>query len=245
MQKTIPEIPEPLTVWEKVEIYTSDDETKGIYISRIEDFIDEKIVIAHPDFIDGHTRLQNLNEVLIWVTKSDAIYQFVATIEKIENDSKSRYVLSNPKFIRRIQRREFVRVRISDIIEYLPVMEGTSVENGQWRKSLFQDLSGSGVLCEVSPDITEGTYLLLRSVIFSKLGIKQPVLARVCRIEKVNNGCFAGIEFIRKDVFENISSSVSEKIKTITENNFDFLMQERLVSFVFHHQVELRKKGIM
>ena len=245
MQKTIPEIPEPLTVWEKVEIYTSDDETRGIYISRIEDFIEDKIVIAHPDFIDGHTRLQNLMEVLIWVTKTDAIYQFVATIEKLENDPKNRYVLLKPKYIRRIQRREFVRVRISDIIEYLPINERTSIESGSWRKSLFQDISGSGAFCEVSADVSQGAYLLLRSVVFSKLGIKQPVLAQVCRIERINKGYFAGIEFIKKDDFQNVSGNVPEKIKALTANNFDFLMQERLVSYVFHHQVELRKKGIM
>ena len=242
---TIPQIPEPLTVWEKLEIYTSDDDSKGVYLSRIEDFIGDELIISAPEFIHGNSLLRNNTEVLVLVTKKDAVYQFVTTIKKHTDENDTRYLLTTPKFPRRIQRREFVRINYSVPVEYSVFNNNYIKENIKWYQSLTHDLSGSGMLIETISDVSEDIFLLIKSDIFKKLGIGQPILGRCCRSEFIDNGHFSAINFILSEDIKMYSDNVPFERVSGLADNFTFSVQEQLVSFVFQHQIEMRKKGIM
>ena len=63
VQISLPQTEQPLTVWEKVEILVGDEDKTGHYMSRIEDIINDGIIISTPEFIDGITRLREGCEV--------------------------------------------------------------------------------------------------------------------------------------------------------------------------------------
>lgn len=245
MHLTVPQIPEPLKIWEKLEIYTGDDLKRGMYFSRIEDFHDDKIIIAPPEYIKGRTLLKNKEKILVWVTKHDAVYQFAATINQNVNGDEKQYYLSDIKYPKRIQRREFARISYATTIKYAIVDKTYNPEKIDWKTTKTYNISGNGMLIEVVEDIQEGMFLMVKSEIFSKLNIKQPILAKCYRTVYVDKTYLAGIGLVRAEELDTLSDNLPlEKIADFS-GNFTFLMQERIGSFVFHYQVEMKKKGVL
>lgn len=244
MQLSIPKIPEPLVIWEKIEILTSLDDTAGLYVARIEDFENEGLLITQPEFIKGETLLRDKCPVILRVTKSDAVYHFESTIQKKDIDGFQKFFLSNPVFKQRIQRREFARLVYSTPLEYT-VYDEKYKNNQQWYKSYSWDISGNGILFEVKDFVKQHTALLLKIDLFNELDIQVPILGLSQRILLDNKTRLCGLSFVTSDQFQGFEKKHgTHHIKNL-EHNFDLQAQEKLVSFVFQQQLSQRKKGLL
>jgi len=244
MQLSIPKIPEPLIVWEKIDIYTSIEPHAGMYSARIEDFVEEGLLITQPELISGETLLRDNCEIILHITKTDAIYQFSSVIHKQKNNGQDKYYLSQPVFLSRIQRREFARVVYSTPVEYTMFNESYSKKQ-EWYRSYSWDISGSGILLETKDFVKQDSILLLKIELFEELGINLPVLARSHRTLLDNQTRLSGVALISSSEIKNYQTKYPfQQVDGLLEN-FNAQAQEKLVSFVFNQQIEQRKKGLL
>lgn len=244
MQLAIPKIPEPLIVWEKVEILTSSDTNAGLYVARIEDFVEDGLIITQPELIKGEVLLRDNCEIILHITKTDAVYRFQSVIHKQNKNGREQYFLTKPIFIKRIQRREFARVVYSTPVEYTLFNEQYEV-NQKWYRSYSWDISGNGILIETKDFVKQESLLLLRIQLFDELNINLPVLGRSHRVLMYNNTRLSGIGLIlSSEIFGFKKKYPIHKVDKLVEN-FDTSSQEKLIAFVFNQQIEQRKKGLL
>ncbi len=244
MQLSIPKTLEPFKVWGKIEILTSDVPNAGVYTARIEDFVEDGMEITKPEILKGEVLLRDNCDVIVSVTKSDAIYHFHSTIHKKNNNGIERYVLSHPVFGKRIQRREFARVAYSTPIEYT-LFDKEFKSDQKWYRSYSRDISGNGVLVEAKKFVEQDSLLLMKIQLFDELDICLPVLGKSCRIFLENEIRLCGVTIIPSYDINKYKSKFSLKNIEGLSDSFNKTDQEKLISFVFNQQIEQRKKGLL
>lgn len=245
MQLTLPQISQPLKIWEKVEIIIEDKKKRGLYISRIEDFVADCIIIAVPEFMGGQDILKDDCIVTVQIPKDDAVYQFSTRMRSLKSHKSKSYMLFPPVNIQRKQRRQHVRIEFSAQVKFAVIDDSVDSDKFKWQTAKTINLSGGGMLLKASEKIKKGDVLLLKTEIFSKLKIPQPLLGYCCRSFREKNNYFYGVEFV---ACERVSQYINKKLKKILPesiNNFDHKAQEKLVFYIFQEQVELRKKGLI
>ena len=242
MQLTVPHISQPLGIWEKLEIIVSTDDKRGFYLARIEDFDAGGIVMTMPELIGGKHILKNNDIVTVMVTKGDAIYQFTSRFRKVVSNVKNLYLLSPPEKIKRVQRRHFVRIDHTEKIEYAFVDDITDPGDFRWHPATMINISGGGILFKTKGVLKKGDMILVKTILFSEMGIAQPLLGFCCRsVREKKENCY-GVEFVR---IENILSYMDERYMKLlpdSVSHFDYRMQEKMITFIFKKQVESRKK---
>ena len=100
----------PLDIWEKVEIVVEENGDSGTYVARIDDFNKAGIVITKPEWTKGGKFLVSNAKVFVRFVKSDALYQFSAQTRRMGGKEAGNLQLYGIGSIRRLQRREFVRM---------------------------------------------------------------------------------------------------------------------------------------
>ena len=146
MQLTLPQISRPLKVWEKIELVVGDGDEKGVYISRIEDFVGGGIIITNPEFQEGNTLMRDNCSVEVMITKDDAVYSFSSRIRKFKSPRKNLYILTPPQNIRRVQRRQFVRIDYFEKIQIAPIGEQNHLKmEFEWTDGTCVNVSGGGM----------------------------------------------------------------------------------------------------
>ncbi len=244
MQLSIPKIPEPLIIWEKIELFTSLDPNAGLYVARIEDFVDDGMIITQPELIKGDILLRDNCEIILDITKTDAIYRFHSVIQKQNNNGRPKYFLSKPSFIKRIQRRDFARVVYSTSVEYTLFNEQYNNKQ-KWYKSYSWDISGNGILIETKDFVKQNSLVLLKIKLFEELGINLPVLGRTHRVLLDNNIRLSGIGIITSSEMQGFEKKYPlNKVEKLVYN-FDNIAQEKLIKFIFNEQIDQRKKGLL
>ncbi len=245
MHLALPQISEPLKLWERIEIVVADGDDKGLYLARIEDFIDDGIVISNPEFREGSTLLRDNCEVVVLVIKEDAVYQFYSLLSKKESGGKPIFALTLPREVRRVQRRQFVRIDLIKNVKVANMGARDVARRPFWKDTTSMNISGGGMLIKKPHDLDAPDLLLIKSDIFTQLDIHHPVAA-ICRRSYVkDNQHYSGVEFIRGDslthyFYEEEASSLPETVA-----RFDYQAQNKLVTYVFQQQIELRKKGLL
>ncbi|UCD62823.1 MAG: flagellar brake domain-containing protein [Candidatus Zixiibacteriota bacterium] len=245
MQLTVPQISEPLKLWEKIEIVVGDGDSKGLYLARIEDFVDDGIVVSTPEFRTGNTLLRENCEVAVLVIKEDAVYQFYSRLSRIEASERPLYLLTLPDNIQRVQRRQYVRVDLFNQISYANLGSKNLENDFEWHDTVALNLSGGGMLIRSEENLAPPNLLLLKTEILDRLGFEQPVAAICRRSFWLENRHHSGVEFITND---NLSHYFySDELDRLPQSirRFDHVAQNRLVTFVFQQQIELRKKGFL
>jgi c-di-GMP-binding flagellar brake protein YcgR len=240
---------QPLKVWEKIEILVGDGADIGKYVSRIEDFINNGILVTQPEFVEGRTLLREGIAVTVRVTRDDAAYQFNSFIKQISSNNKKYLILSPPKNIQRIQRRLFVRVDMSDQVFYanlVPVLAGSGdAVNLKWQETNSLDISGGGILIRLQDEVKVRDLLLLRIGYFITCNLPDYVVAQCRRTCKKNDHLCAGLEFVRADQLDRHLSRKHQKALPPEIRDFDYKAQDKLVNMIFHKQIELRQKGLL
>lgn len=245
MQLALSQISEPLKLWEKIEIVVADGDEQGLYLARIEDFMADGIVISNPEFKEGRTLLRDHSEVVVLVIKEDAVYQFYSLLAKMEIGGKTLFVLTLPREIQRVQRREFVRIEMIHDVSIANLgarnIEGKTI----WHDTVSINISGGGMALKTTEDVDPPNILLLKTDIFVRLKIAQPVAAICRRAFYVEKQHYTGVEFIRSDNLPHYFYTEELKRLPNAVNQFDHTAQNRLVTYVFQQQIELRKKGLI
>jgi len=245
MQLTLPSLSEPLRLWERIEIIVGDDDRQGVYLARIEDFIDDGIVISNPEFRYGDTLLRDSSEVVVLVVKEDAVYQFYSLLMKREKDGSPLFILTMPRDIQRIQRRQFVRIDMVDTVMVANLGAQKVLPPETWHKTVSINISGGGMLIRSLDDLAPPDILLVKTELFDTLRIAQPVVAICRRSFYKDEDHYSGIEFIRGDNLEH--HFYKDEMESLPESalKFDYVAQNHLVTYVFQRQIELRKKGLL
>lgn len=248
-QLSLPRLSQPLKLWEKLELVAGEGDETGIYTARIEDFIAEGIVISSPEFVRGHSLLRENADVLIVFTKNDAAYQCHSRIKRYPLDGKNFYLLSKPNKTKRVQRRQFVRVDMLEHLEFAvlsPVMDWENyAERLQWLRTTTENMSGGGVMIKMDMELELEDRVFIKIDFFPAEGLPETVAGIVRRIFTLEKRTMAGLEFIVADRLSDYFKSDDLRKLPASVKRFDRRAQNRLVSYIFQQEIELRKKGLL
>lgn len=249
VQLSLPHLSQPLKLWEKLELVTGEGDETGIYTARIEDFIAEGIVISSPEFVRGHTLLRENADVLMVFTKDDAAYQCHSRIKRYPLDGKNLYLLSKPSKTKRVQRRQFVRVDMLEHLKYArlsPVMDWENyAERLEWLGTTTENMSGGGVMIKMDVELELEDRVFIKIDFFPGEGLPETVAGVVKRVFTLEKRTMAGLEFIVADRLVDYFKSDDLRKLPASVKRFDRRAQNRLVSYIFQQEIELRKKGLL
>lgn len=238
-----------LRIWEKICIVVGEGREAGIYEARVEDILNGGIVVTEPIFVSGHTFLRNGVVVAVQVTRDDAAYQFYSNIRVRNSPTSKRAHLSPPRGLKRIQRRLFARVEMSAPLLYsriTPDFDWAAWPTGVERlPSSLVNISGGGLLMRVDADLVRNDVLLLSLELLKEAEIPIELLAVCRRVVERNEHRFVGVEFLMTD---DLGTHLgTDEVSKVPEQvcRFNNRFQDKLVTFLFHKQIELRRKGLI
>lgn len=247
MDKTAKTHPDyPLEVWEKLELVVEENGDAGVYASRVEDFTDAGIIISQPEWIKGSKHFLANARVFVQFMKSDAMYRFPARTRPIRGKYSERLLLSDIGSMKRMQRREFVRISFTTRLKYSLINDlRDSNQEFVWFSSISSNISAGGLLMRVDDKVKKDDLLLLKFEDYLTFRVPRFITA-VCRRTTVQNEVtFAGVEFITEEKIKDYFSA--EEINKLPSQvaMFNANVQNRLVRFVFEEQVRERNKGLI
>ncbi|MGG7163956.1 flagellar brake protein [Clostridium ihumii] len=203
----------------KLEIITEDGYAKTI----IQDVEDENIAILIPTINSTYVAMrQGEKYEAIYNDKKGGVYKFKFDVEGRKYDKVPLIVLGEPYDIKKIQRRKYVRISYTGIINYYllktyPKKELMSYDILDFKVGYTVDLSGGGIRMRMSekPDLDD--YMIINL----NLNEEIIILGKVVRIEEDGNGKYlCGIDFLeieeteREKVIRYIFMEMRRMLKT-------------------------------
>lgn len=245
----IPQMRKPLKIWDKLEIVIGEGKTAGYYLTRVEDFVGGGIVISDPERMKGRAQVMENVMVLVLVQGDDAVYQFRSKMKKFASENSSRYILSPPTSVRRVQRRQFVRIDFVTKVRYCPVREidgdEFDLEKIAWKETASINLSGGGLCMEIAEGIDLGDALLMQVDVLKRLELPEMIVGVVRRLEYNHGATRGGIEFLlRSTLTKHLGMPEIRRLPREVQD-FDDRAQNELINFVFREQIEMRNKGLL
>ncbi|MBD3257616.1 hypothetical protein GF377_04225 [candidate division GN15 bacterium] len=238
-----------LKIWEKLVIVVGSDDNEGYYEGRVEDFLNGGIVVNNPIFVKGSTMLRQDLPVTVQVCREDAIYQFASRIRSYSTNNGRRMVLAPPQSMRRIQRRQFVRIQMSADVKYAVIPEAIDWKEWEdsltWSESHMVDISAGGIQIKTTDKIAQDDLVLMDVDFFREEELPVPVVA-VCRRAYSKDGdSFAGLQFLISDKpIDRMNAPdytrIPKKLRW-----FNTRHQDKLANVLFRKQVEFRQKGVI
>ncbi|MEG0296337.1 MAG: PilZ domain-containing protein [Clostridium sp.] len=176
---------------------------KNIYVCNVQEDIDGMPVISIPVYNSEYLTLKEGEMVdAVYYNDNYGVFGFVITIQgrRLENNIPC-YVVSKPFNIKKIQRRDYVRVTTVDTIKY-------AVETSEVKDKLFNaillDLSGGGLRLKMKEKLSTGDSIVCE--LKSDMDIIS-VKGRIVRVtENYEKDYTYGV------CFEDISENIREKI---------------------------------
>jgi len=238
-----------LKIWDKVCIIVGEGREAGVYQTRIVDIINGGIVVMNLEFVSGHTLLRNNTPVVVQFTREDAAYQFHSRVRVQGAEETRRVLLSPPRGFRRVQRRMFARVDFTVRVSYTPLPVDSKWDvwlgGGVWTDTTSVDVSAGGLLVRLSSKATVGQLFAFQIRNFGKAGLPTTLIA-ICRRTFVRDGqSLAGFEFLLSNELNRYLSRSDLHHLPHEYKQFDQRTQDRLVTYLFHKQIELRQKGLI
>lgn len=175
---------------------------KEIYKSVIQDYKESSIYISIPVSAGVYLTLEREQEIdVIYYDEIGNVYSMTIRVEdKVKEGMLPLYKLSAPYNIKKIQRRNFVRVDISKVIKY----KAESFEDKKFYSALLLDLSGGGMRIKIKEKLSQNDSVI---GILEYDGNKIEIQGDIIRIQKAPDG-----EFICGVDFRNLSESIRERI---------------------------------
>lgn len=175
------------------------------YKSVIQDIREEEdeILIFIP-VLDGEYLTLVTGRVIeqIYYDNNGNVYQFKSKVlGRIKEKNLSLYRFSSPFDVRKIQRRDYVRVNFIKAINYL---SSKDIEKEKYKKALLLDLSGGGMKIKVDEKLDKN------DLIFSKIIYDDSIIdvnGKVVRVEKTEDK-----EYICGINFSDIEERTREEI---------------------------------
>ncbi len=236
----------PLDIWQKIEIVVEEKGESGTYVARIDDFNTGGIVITKPEWIGGGKFLVSNARVFVRFVKSDAMYQFPAHTRRLKDKMADKLLLYNIGSIRRLQRREFVRIDYLTKLTYTVISDLKNKNREfKWFPSQTSNISAGGVLMKVGNQIKIGDLLLLKIDNYSTMKIPRFIVACCRRLVSKGESLMAGVEFVIAEKLNKYFESEELEKLPIPVKKFDIQNQNKLVRFIFEEQIEERNKGLI
>jgi c-di-GMP-binding flagellar brake protein YcgR len=142
-------------LWDRVTIFLKKNDLQTEFISRIENIKRNSIVLEMPVRENGKSDLQKGDIVEIRYNRRDAAYTFKASIKDLFIDDTGSIEVKRTGEIRREQRRKYVRLDISEDINFR-ILESSDNEDGgmspEFRGSLL-NISAGGFLFETDKNV--------------------------------------------------------------------------------------------
>lgn len=248
LRAVAPEDRTSLNIWDRLEIVVEHDNNRGVYITRIEDIKGTRIIASKPEFIEGNCLLKDNSRAYIQVLRQDALYRLPVMIQMLDGSPGGMIQLYARGNFERVQRRDFVRIDLKVDLKYAPVKGpswGLLVDRPCWFSSYSRNISAGGMLMKVGDNITRNDILMVRVGNYEMMGVPRLVTVFCCRILRIDDGNFAGVQFITG---ENLSKHFSrDEIKKLPAQvkSFKAGVQNKLVRFIFDQQVKERQKGLI
>jgi c-di-GMP-binding flagellar brake protein YcgR len=249
VELAIPRLSQPLKLWEKLELVVGEGDEAGLYWTRIEDFINDGIIVAAPQYIKGQTLLRDGCDVMIIITRQDAAYKCYSRIRSLGSKDDNRYLLSPPRRVDRVQRRSTVRIEMLTRIQYadlVPVMEWEDFEDRcEWHESASVDISAGGVLMKAVSEVGVDQRLLLKIDLFAEIDLPEIVAGVVRRTVEGKQQRLVGVEFITAEALDKIFKAEELQRLPKSVRAFNRRAKDRLTNYIFQRQIEMRQKGLL
>ncbi len=249
MQSSLSSVSQPLKVWERIEIRVGEGPDAGRYFARIQDFINGGIVITDPEFVGGSALLREDVAVTVAITREDAVYQFHSQVRRLSNHVKRQLILTPPRRMERVQRRLFVRVEMSREISWAKISPGINWNAFEaqlkWHRTRTADISGGGVQIKIDEFLDNGELCILKLEFFKEIGLPDMLPAVVRRSFQRHGERFSGLEFIGADQISRYFKTQDQSQLPESFAKFDRNAQNKLVTYLFNVQIDLRKKGLL
>ncbi len=224
-----------LKINQRVEIIVHDEPYKGSYLSRVENYDKKQIVLAMPMSHGGLVPVRSGTLVSVVFFDELAVYEFQAPVVRLQQDNIALLKLNLPENIKRIQRRAYVRLEVS-----LPVNIFIEMENET-------QMSLSGETADISGG---GIRIVLNRMDFAKMAEKLQLenmagmkLKMAIHLQPYSHDKTEMVDFIGEIIRHGESGTsfwLAVNFAVVSEKNRD-----KIVSFIFRKQLELRNKGLM
>jgi c-di-GMP-binding flagellar brake protein YcgR len=183
-----------LKVNDRVEVIKDEKSYKALIMDIQDDFL----IINLPVY-DGEYLMLHSKEIIEINSYSEDGNCFNFSVEVISRGKEGNiiyYRLSEPFNIQKIQRRNFFRVGLTDVIEYkkITMVEEEDLDNIPYKKGIMVDLSAGGLKLKAKDNITKEELLLI------KLKVNELQLELKCDIVRIESTAdkekLCGLRFI-------------------------------------------------
>lgn len=214
-----------LTVNQSVtmEIATGEN-CKKYYSSKVVSVASAEVVMLAPMERGVLVPLRNGELITISYNDDNAIYSFDTHVLNRQGGVEQTITLESPTEVRRVQRRNFVRIDVGLPLVYHFVDESIG-EYSEGFEGRTADISGGGLRFETEQAIEEN--IMLDMIIDLGCGERISAFGQVVRAFQVNKG--SGIKY-----------SIGVQFTMIDERDRD-----KIIKFIFQKQRELRQRGLM
>lgn len=209
----------------EVEIGMNSTNPKGsnVYRTRVEDVQKDGFLIGIPIDKGVLVPVHTGSEIIVWHWDNSASYAHYCKVIGRKHEPIPLLFLSWPYDVKKIQRRNFVRIPINITLEHR-LLSNEKEEEKKFQKSLTRDLSGGGAQFISKENYKKGDKLeviihLDDNKIVTKALVKRVYNEYINGIDRI----LVGIEFL----------NIPEKSR------------DTIIRFVFSKQRELIKKGVL
>jgi c-di-GMP-binding flagellar brake protein YcgR len=200
----------------RIEIIQEIETGKKRYPSRIEEVRPDSLVLANPMIMGTLVPLQLGDRIEIRFNQQEEVFSFFTRVLARRRLPIPVIDVERPANIRKIQRRDYVRFKISIPIEYRPAI---SVDN-TFEQGTTIDVSGGGLLFTTRSEVKENELLEVRLKLPRETFVAIGLVVRVSQKQEGLN-------------------TVSLKFERLRERDRD-----TIIRFIFEKQREMLKKGL-
>jgi c-di-GMP-binding flagellar brake protein YcgR len=235
-------------VGDKIEIIVTDEDSRTVYGSRIEEIKENELIASPPELLRGNCALEANACVTVRYNRPDAMYKVPATFDRLTDDRENRVVLKSPGPAERVQRRDYVRISKKVELQYSILKNraaGFLFNSLDWIDSVTRDISAGGVSMRVDDDVDVGDILLVRINDYDQMGIPRFVASVCHRVAEYRRDRFAGMQFIDKNNLPNFFQSTEIENLPPLIRRFDDRVRNNMIRYVFDEQVKDRRRGVI
>ena len=210
-----------LEINQNIELEINEGPYRGTYMSKISDISEDKIIVMA--IYDGELiPLRKNLPINVYFNGEHAVYKFESRVEKRIKDPIPLMELKIPEEIKRIQRRQYFRLKVNKDA-YYRLQEDKEKNKDDYIKTQIIDISGGGVKLVLESKLKKGDIIEIKLYINSLK--ESPITGKVVRITTLKDDYTkaAGIKFI----------------------NIRYSIQDKIVGWIFDYQSELRRRGML
>lgn len=212
---------ENLNINQKIDIIVERGPYKGAYLSKVAEINDDIYQVTAP-FFNGEIVPLHINQIIkISYCSDNASYQFTAKILDRKREPVALFTVEKKSEAIRIQRRNFFRLNVKLKVNYRVLDSEDNFEDSELKETTTIDISAGGIKMAVDDDFPgEGVLELYLDIPEIK---NTSIFGKIVNNYDLPDGRAIGIEFI----------GIEQKD------------QDKIVSWLFDFQRDLRKKGLL